>query len=74
MSDHPGFRERLSRREYDHPVTFNLIVFSVLIALTLAFREYPIAVVWVGLMGFRLWGMRQGGHIRGAMQRRYGWK
>jgi hypothetical protein len=74
MSDNPGSRERLSRREYDHPVKFNLIVFSVLIALTLAFREYPIAVVWVGLMGFRLWGMRQGGHIRGAMQRRYGWK
>ena len=60
--------------EYVNPVRFNLIVFSVLIALWLVVQEYLFAVLWLGIMLLRLWGMRRGGYLRRQMQRKYGWE
>lgn len=73
MSERVGFFERMARWEYDSPVKVNLIFFSAAIALWLLLSEYWLALSMLLLMGIRLWGMRPGGYIRRAMQKRYGW-
>ena len=73
MSERVGFFERVARLEYDSPVKFNTIFFSVVIALCLLLSEYWFALAMLLLMGVRLWGMRPGGYIRRSMKMRYGW-
>jgi len=74
MAEQMGFFKRLARWEYDSPVKANLIVFSAVIAMWLLLSEYWFALAMLLPLGVRIWGMRPGGYIRRAMQKRYGWE
>ena len=65
--------EKLARREYDDPVTWNAVTLGTIALLSLVFADYWLALMTGAIILIRIWGMRSGGYIRRRYQRKYGW-
>jgi hypothetical protein len=73
VSDGPGFFERLARKEYDDPVTWNAVPLGTIALFSVLFADYRFALMVGAVILIRIWGMRPGGYIRRRYQRKYGW-